>query len=261
MVDNAPEGPPAGDMSESDAEALALIAAAAAQHSTPPPSTLRARILTLAHERRLSYIARDAGLWLPVAAGIEAKELFLDSADRATTRLIRLAPSAALPARTLPGGRAVFLLHGGLTNNETRLVTGDFAEVNAPLAWHATGDGALLLEYGSVAPLVEGAVRQQDDARWTTLFPGARMRSLRGSHGAAEELFVLDMEPESVLGDHDHTGLEELFVLGGSCVVEGQTMVEGDYHRAAAGTHHQTTSTRTGCQLIVSVRDLSRLPA
>ncbi|MFN8574603.1 MAG: cupin domain-containing protein [Gemmatimonadaceae bacterium] len=256
-----PDDSTGSGISRSDAEALALIASAVAQQAAPPPATLRTRIMAQARERTLSYVASHAGIWLPVSAGVDAKALYLDSADRATTRLLRLAPSTPLPDRPLVGSRGVYVLGGALGEGQDVLTEGDFVEERAESGWRATDQGALVLEFGSTVTGSDGVVRRVNDAKWIVPFPGARLRPLRGAHGAPDEAFVLDMAPRSSLADHDHSGLEELFVLRGSCLVEGQTMTEGDYHRAAAGTHHHTTTTETGCQLIVVVRDLSRLAA
>jgi hypothetical protein len=46
--------------------------------------------------------------------------------------------------------------------------------------------------------------------------------------------------------------VEELFVLEGGCVCEGQALFPGDYHRSEADSLHRETSTDDGCLLLIT---------
>lgn len=249
--------PPAPDDDiTDDVEVISLLASRTAGRT---PEGLRDRILANARAERFAFIRDDAGLWLDHPSGGAVKELFHDSQDRATTRLVKLSAGQQVPSPSIAGSLAVFVVTGTMSAGDVTLGTGDFAMGGVDRQWIATSD-TLLLEFasgGGAAELVSAA----SGARWQALFPGARMRPLAGSPNAAQSVFVLDMSAHSTLGEHDHEGLEELYVLRGSCVIEGQAMASGDYHRAAPGTHHSPTATDEGCLLVVSVRDLPRLAA
>ena len=57
---------------------------------------------------------------------------------------------------------------------------------------------------------------------------------------------LVRMPPGSALPIHQHLGVEQFFVIEGDCNVGGQKLVAGDYHRAEAGTIHETTYTVDG---------------
>jgi quercetin dioxygenase-like cupin family protein len=64
--------------------------------------------------------------------------------------------------------------------------------------------------------------------------------------------FVLRFEPGAKYPYHDHPAGEELFVLSGSCVIEGTVLEAGDYLYTPPGSKH-SVRTDTGCTLLFSV--------
>jgi len=64
--------------------------------------------------------------------------------------------------------------------------------------------------------------------------------------------FILKFEPGSGYPYHNHPGGEELFVLKGSCVIEGVTLHEGDYLYTPPNFKH-SVKTETGCELMFIV--------
>jgi anti-sigma factor ChrR (cupin superfamily) len=62
---------------------------------------------------------------------------------------------------------------------------------------------------------------------------------------------LVRMPAGSALPVHQHLGVEQFYVLEGDCTVAGQQLVAGDYHRAAAGTIHETTYTVDGTLLLL----------
>ena len=246
-------------LSTADVDVLALLAAEAARFSAPPPDQLRSRILATARVEPFTFISSESGIWIECPGGGAAKELFHDSGDRASTRLLRVDAVQPLPPSSIEGSRGILVVRGGLRLGETVLGVGEFlSEGSEHRRWLATSD-SLLLEYTNAR--VDLTESKAATAAGYSAFPGGRMRTLVGGHGDPQEVYVLEMAPRSALGEHEHGGVEELFVLGGSCHIEGRAMAVGDYHRAAAGTHHQPTATDDGCVLVVSVRDLPRLAA
>jgi anti-sigma factor ChrR (cupin superfamily) len=57
---------------------------------------------------------------------------------------------------------------------------------------------------------------------------------------------LVRMPPGTGLPIHQHLGVEQFYVIEGDCYVAGQRLVAGDYHRAEAGTIHETTYTVDG---------------
>jgi quercetin dioxygenase-like cupin family protein len=63
---------------------------------------------------------------------------------------------------------------------------------------------------------------------------------------------MLKFEPGARYPYHNHPGGEELFVLQGSCILEGVTLNAADYLYTPPGCKHSVT-TETGCILLFVV--------
>lgn len=251
------------ELADDELALLGVVAAASVPLSTPP-ARLRDRILAGARGDRFAFILEGEGIWLPGAPSpVACKELLHDSRDRMATRLMRLVVGAALPPAPLAGTRALFIIEGGLTSGEETVESDDFLESAAEsLEWRATRNTLLLELSESARSSFAFVVRRSKDARWITVFPGGRIRPLGGAHESGREILMLDMASGTTLAEHEHHGVEELYVLRGSCEVEGQVMKAGDYHRATSGSTHNPTRTREGgCVLLVALRHPSRTAA
>jgi len=238
-----------------DEQLLSLLSAGAPLVSPPP--ALRARIMAIGAPQALVFIDRHQGIWLPrEGAPVATKDLFRDSRDRWSTRLVRLAAGEALPAPPVSGVRSVVVIKGGLGGQGEPLQAGDSLETGTGAsAWVATAE-TLVLDLSSAGGTGSGeVVAREATAGWLAYGPGIRVRSLAGQETGPRQLLVIEAQPNATLLGHEHAGTEELFVLAGSCEVEGKEMGEGDYHRAAEGSaHHDTQAGAHGCTLICSVR-------
>lgn len=246
MVNPPPAPPP------DDEDLLAVLAAGIPLRSPSPE--LRERVLRAGTPQALTFLERGQGIWLPSAdAPVATKELFCDSGDRLATRLVRLGHGVPLPAAALPGVRTVVVAQGALSGPVMSLETGDSMElVGERQDWWARGD-TIVLELGSAHSEVEPR-DEEGSAYWTEVGPGLRARLMLTG---ARELSVVDAEPNATLSEHEHAGIEELFVIRGSCEVQGRWMHVGDYHRAMPGSHHDITRAGSeGCVLVSSVRQL-----
>ena len=67
---------------------------------------------------------------------------------------------------------------------------------------------------------------------------------------------LLRMEAGSTFPGHAHHGPEELYMLEGDCLCEGETLGPGDYHRVAGGSDHGLTSTVNGCLMFISAPEI-----
>lgn len=231
--------------------------------SSAPPASLRERVMSAAVPAPFAFVMKDQGVWLESPdAPCAVKLLLVDSQDRIATRLIRFDAPSVVPPAMLGGRRTIVALHGTLqlASSGSLLAPEGVVDDDGSTAL-TVGDSALLLEYSqrfsAEAPpsymnraLVPGLPAVPDGL----LFP------LIGSLDSPRSLFVLAMRPNATLAEHEHHGVEELYVLAGSCEVEGRRMEAGDYHRAAHhSSHHPTITFEDGCELLVSVRDPDRL--
>jgi quercetin dioxygenase-like cupin family protein len=57
---------------------------------------------------------------------------------------------------------------------------------------------------------------------------------------------LVRMLPGTRLPMHRHKGVEQFFVLEGDCHVHDEVLGPGDYHRAEAGSIHESTYTESG---------------
>lgn len=64
--------------------------------------------------------------------------------------------------------------------------------------------------------------------------------------------FLLRFEPGAKYPYHNHPAGEELFVLSGSCIIEGAMLEAGDYLYTPPGSKH-SVHTDTGCTLLFQV--------
>lgn len=249
----APEGddPLEGDL-------LPILSASAA-----PPRSLRDRILAAALPRTFAFVTQHEGPWLPGPdAPVAIKELLADSRDRLSTRLVRFQQDGGLPEPELSGRRAFYVIRGTVRQRENgeSLGAGAFRDEYPPQEWRADA-GTLLIEFCEHVAVGNAAVTHESVAAlWIDALPGGRVRPLEGGVDGPRSFLVLSMSPGSTLPSHPHTGIEELYVLSGSCTLDGRTLVAGDYHRAAAqSTHPDTHTLDDGCDVLVSLRDPDQL--
>lgn len=236
-----------------DEDVLAVLAAGIPLRSPSPD--LRDRVLRSSTPQALTFLDDDQGIWLPsVDAPVATKELYCDSRDMLSTRLVRLRDGIPLPAPALPGARSIVVVRGGLSSPVMSLATGDSMElVGERQHWWAVGD-TMVLELGSAQGGDATPADEESGRYWTEVAPGLRARLMQTG---VRELTVVDAEPNATLGEHEHAGVEELFVIRGSCEVQGRRMQVGDYHRAMPGSHHDITRAGSdGCVLVSSLRQV-----
>jgi quercetin dioxygenase-like cupin family protein len=224
-----------------------------------PPPLLRDRVLAGIRGEFQSVLAMH-GRWQVARAtsGAEVKTLYRPREDGASTSLLRAPASARIGDLDDVTDAAVFVVAGDLRHGDERFSTGDLvpAVQGGAQRWStASGCTVLVVERGSAPPAGarRHAVRTGDGA-WRDLGGGTRLKPLGGGRGETTDIMLLEMAPGSVLPEHEHDGLEELYMLRGDCQAEGQSLHEGDYHRAARGSEHHATTTEHGCLMLVVVR-------
>jgi anti-sigma factor ChrR (cupin superfamily) len=70
---------------------------------------------------------------------------------------------------------------------------------------------------------------------------------------------LVRMEPGARYAPHRHHGPEEVFLLSGDLMIEGQQMKSGDYCRAETGSIHGDSYTQAGCLFILTASQLDEV--
>jgi anti-sigma factor ChrR (cupin superfamily) len=89
------------------------------------------------------------------------------------------------------------------------------------------------------------------DGKWRELLEGVFLKKLYVEPTTGTATSLVRMSPGTALPVHQHIGVEQFYVIEGDCNVAGQRLTAGDYHRAEAGSIHETTSTEGGTLLLL----------
>lgn len=89
------------------------------------------------------------------------------------------------------------------------------------------------------------------DGEWHELQNGVSLKRLYMDKTTGIATSLVRMQAGTALPIHQHLGVEQFFVIEGDCYVAGQQLGAGDYHRAEAGTIHETTYTVDGTLLLL----------
>lgn len=89
------------------------------------------------------------------------------------------------------------------------------------------------------------------EGEWQELQAGIMMKQLYVDHASGLATSLVKMPPGTALPAHAHAGVEQLFIIEGDCNVRGQRLGPGDYHRAEAGSIHETTYTVEGTTFLL----------
>ncbi|HMQ46506.1 MAG TPA: cupin domain-containing protein [Saprospiraceae bacterium] len=81
---------------------------------------------------------------------------------------------------------------------------------------------------------------------------GIFVKILRVDGSGRPPSFLLRFDPGAAYPYHNHPAGEELFVLEGSCILEGSVLEQGDYLYTPPGFKH-SVKTETGCVLLFLV--------
>jgi DNA-binding NarL/FixJ family response regulator/quercetin dioxygenase-like cupin family protein len=84
-----------------------------------------------------------------------------------------------------------------------------------------------------------------------TGMPGCQRRILFVDEQQKSLTSVVQMRAGTHFPAHRHAGPEEVFILSGDLVVEGQTLKPGDYCRAETSTVHAESYTKSGCVFVL----------
>ncbi len=90
-----------------------------------------------------------------------------------------------------------------------------------------------------------------EEGAWMELAPGVTLKVLRTDLVQARGTALMKVAAGARYAPHRHGGMEEIYVVEGTCHSGGRLLKAGDYQWADADTIHEETSTDTGCLLLV----------
>lgn len=102
-------------------------------------------------------------------------------------------------------------------------------------------------------PLIAKAFEsvRTSEGEWQKADEGIFIKPLYFDAASGIATTLVRMMPGTALPAHQHNGVEQFFILEGDCSVRGEVLGPGDYHRAAAGTIHETTFTVRGTTFLL----------
>ncbi|HSB12701.1 MAG TPA: cupin domain-containing protein [Blastocatellia bacterium] len=98
------------------------------------------------------------------------------------------------------------------------------------------------------------------EGEWQEIQPGILLKQLYVDQATGIATSLVKMLPGTTLPQHQHSGVEQFFVIEGDCNVRGQQLGPGDYHRAEAGSIHETTHSVGGTMLLLVAPQCYRIP-
>jgi len=103
-------------------------------------------------------------------------------------------------------------------------------------------------------------IKRTETAGWQAgRAPGCWAKTLFVEKESNISTSLIRMDPGIRFPSHRHAGTEEVFLLEGDLVVEGQKMKPGDYCRAEIGSTHAESYTDSGCVFLLKASQLDEL--
>ncbi|MGH9798940.1 MAG: cupin domain-containing protein [Blastocatellia bacterium] len=90
-----------------------------------------------------------------------------------------------------------------------------------------------------------------NEGDWLDIGHGLTAKTLFVDQTRGVVTSLVKMAPGGALPPHRHKGDEQFFVLEGDCHVHGTRLGPGDFHRAAAGSVHESTYTIEGTTFLL----------
>jgi len=84
--------------------------------------------------------------------------------------------------------------------------------------------------------------------------PGFRTKMLSTGPQPGHKMMLVAFDAGITYGDHDHDGIEELYMISGHLHTEGLVLGPGDFMRGELGTHHHPSYSPDGCVALLICR-------
>jgi len=92
---------------------------------------------------------------------------------------------------------------------------------------------------------------RSSEGEWRAIRDGVMMKLLNFDKSLGLATSLVRMSPGTSLPEHRHEGVEQFYIIEGDCIINGEILGPGDYHRAEAGSIHNSTSTETGTMFLL----------
>ncbi|HEY2388451.1 MAG TPA: cupin domain-containing protein [Candidatus Binatia bacterium] len=132
-----------------------------------------------------------------------------------------------------------------------------FGDVAADLALMATPEAPPVALRGRLLDAVRAPESASpffflgaDEGRWVEMLPGVMRKDLAATD-AGSRAFLVRMAPGSAIVTHAHGPIEHCYLIEGDLRVAGRHVRAGAYHRAAAGSVHETIRTDGGALFLI----------
>jgi quercetin dioxygenase-like cupin family protein len=89
------------------------------------------------------------------------------------------------------------------------------------------------------------------DREWHEISEGIQIERLFVDPQSGLQTSLVKMAAGTRLPAHRHRGVEQFFILEGDCIVNGELLRPGDYHRAESGSVHEVTYTKFGTMFLL----------
>jgi anti-sigma factor ChrR (cupin superfamily) len=89
------------------------------------------------------------------------------------------------------------------------------------------------------------------DNSWEEVANGMFVKPLHVDDASGLMTSLVRMMPGVALPPHKHIGVEQFLILEGDCIVDGEQLGPGDYHRAIDGSVHESTYTVNGTTFLL----------
>jgi quercetin dioxygenase-like cupin family protein len=227
-----------------------------ARAARPDPG-LRDRVLTSVREAaRTGMVIRpeDGGWERGDVPGVSVKRLFGDPPTGRLTMLVRMAARARWAVREARARHELFVLEGGLALGGVAIAAGDGARAG-DIDGVADGDGCtLVLLRSPIDPdaAVPTSVVLASEREWRPGgTSGVLMKRLLADPALGTVTALVRMVAGATLPPHRHVTAEQFYVLTGDAHVSGHDLEAGAFYAAGAGTVHDVTHTRGGCEFLL----------
>lgn len=215
-------------------------------------------------EREFYYLPSSRLQWQPAASGPgEVRRLYVDPLDSIEARLVRF------PAGSVTGGAPellgpeVYVVSGEFEADGVPLNEGDFHRAVGASVCGRTETGCILFtlreccasagtgDAPDVGTMANAATIRVTEGRWTHTGVGTHYKRLAHDPVRHVDVSLVQMDRGAIYPAHSFAGSEELLVVRGECLCEGQRLGPGDYFHSIAGAIHRPTASESGCQYIL----------
>ncbi len=127
------------------------------------------------------------------------------------------------------------------------------APLAATLAPVAPSDGLLArIESRIDAMIVHCSVKREAEGEWIAWGEGVRYKILHQLPEINRQTMLLEMQPGSEVGHHDHNDDEECYVISGDISFGDAVLGPGDVHIAPKGSRHGPSRSVKGCLCLIT---------